>query len=118
MTEAASATDRGLLSLLALLDLSAAFVTVDHDILIQRLSCSFNLSGSVFSWFRFYLSSRLQSVHYNSSSTPFCPISCGVPQGSVLDPILFILYTSDVFSIINSFSLLSHRYADKRQIYC
>ena len=66
---------------------------------------------------RTMLSSRLQSVHYNSSSTHFSPISCGVPQGSVLGPILFILYISDVFSIINSFSILSHGYADDLQIY-
>ena len=83
--------DAGDRSALVLLDLSAAFDTVDHDILVRRLETSYGLSGSVLQWFQTYLVGRRQYVRNGSSPTL---IVCGVPQGSVLGPILFLLYTA------------------------
>ena len=85
------AIDAGNLSALVLLDLSAAFDRVDHDILVRRLETSYGLSGSVLQWFQMYLVGRRQYVRTGSSPTL---IVCGVPQGSVLGPILFLLYTA------------------------
>jgi len=83
------AVDSGDLSVLLLLDLSAAFDTVDHDILLLRLKTSFGLDGVICSWFRSYLTSRVQRVHRSSSVS-----ASVVLHGSVLGPLLFILYTA------------------------
>ena len=109
--------DNGRLCLLSLLDLSAAFDSVDHATLISRLHVSFGVSCCVLQWFRSFLSDRFISVHCGSDASPFSPIECGVPQGSVLGPLLFILYTTDVFKIVSSYDLNSHMYADDVQIY-
>ena len=93
LTEILLAIDSGDLSALVLLDLSAAFDTVDHDILIQWLTTSYGLSGMVLHWFQSYLAGRRQYVRTGSSASFLTLILCGVPQGSVLRPILFLLYT-------------------------
>ena len=111
------AIDRGDLAVLALLDLSAAFDTVDHDTLLRRLETSYGLAGSVISWFRSYLDGRTQSVRCRSSSSKPTRLHCGVPQGSVLGPILFLLYTADLLQLIQSYGLHPHLYADDTQIY-
>jgi len=115
------AIDFGDLSALVLLDLSAAFDTVDHPILLRRLETSFGLKGKVpqyaLQWLRTYLVGRRQYVRRGSSTSSPAFICCGVPQGSVLGPILFLLYTADLSSVIESRGLRCHLYADDTQIY-
>ena len=83
--------DKRLVSLVALLALSAAFDTLDHSILLKSLETTYGVSGAVLDWFASYLSGRFQSVTVGDLSTPR-PLECGAPQGSVLGPVLFPLY--------------------------
>jgi hypothetical protein len=111
------AVDSGDLAALALLDLSAAFDTVDHQTLLLRLTKSYGLRGRVHDWFQSYLSGRVQSVRYGGTSSTSTMLVCGVPQGSVLGPILFLLYTADLLRLVRSHGLDPHLYADDTQIY-
>ena len=86
---------RGYVSVLSLLDLSAAFDTIDHDILIKRLHTTFYCSGTVLDWFTSYLSFRTQSVFVGHASA----LKCGVSQGSVLGPLLFTLCTQSLSTV-------------------
>ena len=96
-------------SCLCLLDLSAAFDTIDHNILISHLSSWFGIHGSVLSWFKSHLSSRSFRVKCDETSS-FHTSSCGVPQGSVLGPLLFVIYTTPHCTLISSLSLDHHLY--------
>ena len=102
---------------LCLLDLSAAFDTIDHSILLQRLAEWFGLGGSALSWISSYLSSRNFIVTTNNQSSPAQQVSHGVPQGSVLGPLLFIMYTTPLSHIIKSISVDHHLYADDTQLF-
>ena len=68
-------------------------------------------------WFKSHLSDRVQSVHINDCTSPACPLTCGVPQGSVLGPQLFSIYAAPLSKIIRNNNLMSHLYADDTQIY-
>ena len=88
----------GHLTVVTLLDLSAAFDTIDHKILHQRLEHLSGISGTSLNWFRSYLSNRTQTVTINSRLSQPTSLNFGVPQGSVLGPILFILYTKSYYT--------------------
>lgn len=117
LSDLVDAVDSGLLSLVSFLDLSSAFDTVDHDTLLCRLQYSFGLTSAAFSWFQSYLSNRSQFVSFASSQTSPRQVLSGVPQGSVLGPLLFVLYTSDLIRLVQSHNLSVHLYADDTQIY-
>jgi hypothetical protein len=109
--------DRGNLCLMCFIDLSAAFDTIDHGILKERLRTSFRFSDSALTWMDSFLTSRVQLVKHGSSISRSMPITHGVPQGSVLGPLLFILYTSDLTQAVQQHGLNLHMYADDIQIY-
>jgi hypothetical protein len=111
--------DSGKHTVLVLLDLSSAFDTVDHQVLLKRLRDQVGLSGLVLQWFTSYLSGRSFSVTANQIRSESADLLCGVPQGSVLGPVLFLLYLIPLGKIIQRFSDVSfHLFADDIQLYC
>uniref|UniRef100_A0A8C5HZV2 Reverse transcriptase domain-containing protein n=1 Tax=Gouania willdenowi TaxID=441366 RepID=A0A8C5HZV2_GOUWI len=113
------AADSEKCSVLVLLDLSSAFDTVDHHILIGRLRDVAGLSGPVLEWFRSYLTGRTFSVYYNNETSETADLKWGVPQGSVLGPLLFLIYLLPLGELIQQCPDVSyHLYADDLQLYC
>ena len=102
--------------LLVLLDLSAAFDTVNHALLIDTLS-QFGVSGSALMWFSSYLDSRKQAVKISGTVSSPRQLTCGVPQGSVLGPLLFTIYTTSLGSLLRSSGCNYHLYADDTQLW-
>ena len=112
------AFDKGENVLLILLDLSAAFDTVNHSLLLSRLQQRYGLCGTVLiKWFESYLCNRTQFVNINESYSSKHVLSVGVPQGSVLGPVLYLMYTSPVSDVIESYNINYHLYADDSQLY-
>ena len=87
------AVDSEVGAMLTLLDLSAAFDTIDHQKLLDLLNHSLGISGDTLRWFKSYLQERIQMVQIGSSTSEPVTLKYGVPQGSVLGPILFTMYT-------------------------
>ena len=94
--------DQADVSALCLLDLTAAFDIVDRDLLMFRLEHQFGLRGVVLQWFSSYLSDRTFQVVFRSGTSSVVIITCSVPQGSVLGPRLFILYTADLADVVKA----------------
>ena len=109
---------KGMPTTLVLLDLSAAFDTIDHDTLLSCLSSRFGFAGSALKWFRSYLQDRFQSVKIGSSLSNLFKLKFGVPQGSVLGPLLFSLYTTPLSQVIRKYTgVRYHFYADDTQLF-
>ena len=103
---------------LVLIDLSSAFDTVDHDILLNIMTCSFGVSGPAQNWFSSYLQSRSQRIVINGTASEQFKLNQRVPQGSCLGPVVFTYYSSPVFSVIDQHWKLGHAYADDHQVFC
>ena len=113
----AIASDQKTSVILLLLDLSSAFDTVDHCILLSRLSRRFGIGGRALEWFQSYLGDRTQFVNINGSTSERRVLKFNVPQGLFLGPLLFSLYTSPLSDIASKHELSFHFYADDRQLY-
>ena len=107
----------GNLVAIILLDLSAAFDTVDHKILIDRLKADFGITGGVLKWINSHLGNRTFSVKIRNAYSHKITLLFGVRQGSLLGPILFILYTKEVTIITEKYGLKVQVYADGHQLY-
>ena len=110
-----SANER-LVSLVTVLDLSAAFDTLGHKILLQRLETTYGVRRTVLGWFASYLSERFQSVIADGVVSASRPLVFGVPQGSVLGPCLFTLYSQPLFDVISVHNCDCHKYADDNEL--
>lgn len=111
------AMDKGKVTALTLLDLSAAFDTIDHSILLNRLEKWFGITGSALDWLSSYLADRSQQIKLDETLSARVGLHFGVPQGSVLGPILFTLYTTPLSTVIQGQSISHHLYADDSQLY-
>ena len=110
--------DKGQGVFLILLDLSAAFDTVDHGILLSFLEHHVGVKGTALDLFRSYLTCRTQCVAIESTLSELCELEYGVPQGSVLGPIKFCTYTLPLGAILRHHKVEYHIYADDTQLYC
>ena len=111
------AIDKRHVTALILLDLSAAFDTIDHDILLTRLSSTFGISGPALNLLMSYITDRHQFVSIDSDSSDSSLLTTGVPQGSVLGPLLFTLYTTPLSYLLRDSDTSFHLYADDTQLY-
>ena len=103
--------------ILLLLDLSAAFDTVDHRILLARLSDWFGTDGKAHAWFKSYVSGRMQFFAIGSSRSSSLRLNCGVPQRSLLSPILYLIYVEPLGDIMGHLNVSFYFYANDTQLY-
>ena len=104
-------------TILVMIDLSSAFDIIDHSILISSLELRYGITPVVLEWFRSYLYGRVQRMNIDDSFLPPHLLTTGVPQESVLGPLLFSLYVQPLGGIIREHSIQFHHYADDLQLY-
>ena len=93
--------DLGNVNAVVFLDLKKAFDTVDHDILLSKINL-YGIQGTALDWFKSYLTNRTQRCLVNGSLSRICSLQCGVPQGTILAPLLFLIYINDLPNCLNS----------------
>ena len=115
LTESVKRTiDDGMFGCGVFIDLQKAFDTVNHSILLQKME-HYGIRGTALNWFTSYLSERQQYVSVNGNTSDQLEISCGVPQGSVLGPLLFLIYINDLPNVSKFLSFFL--FADDTNIY-
>ena len=115
--EILQAVDNDQCGILLLLDLSAAFDTVDHRILLARLTDWFGIHGKAHAWFKSYVRVRMQFFAIGSSRSSSLRLNCGVPQRSVLSPILYLIYVEPLGDIMGHLNVSFYFYANDTQLY-
>ena len=113
--EITNATDNKKHAIGVFIDLKKAFDTVDHGILIKKLE-HYGVRGAASDWLKSYLSNRKQFVNIDGCSSELLDVICGVPQGSILDPTLFILYINDICNVSNLVKFIL--FADDTNVFC
>ena len=103
-------------TLLVMLDLSAAFDTIDHKILLSRLHNMYGIEGTALKWFKSYITDRTSSVAINESTSDKMKLKCGVPQGSKLGPVLFNTYVAPMSEIARKHGISDQKYSDDEQL--
>ena len=97
------------------LDFRKAFDTVNHQILLKKMY-KYGIRGVVYDWFKSYLSNRKQYVNINKVNSPKLNITCGIPQGSILGPLMFLLYINDIANVSSVLFFLL--FADDTTVFC
>ena len=109
--------DRQEVTLLVLLDLSAAFDTIDHNIMVDLLESDFGITDNALSWIKSFLSGRRQCAVIEQQQSRDFDLLSGFPQGSCLGPLLFIMYASRLFHVVKKHLPNVQGYADDTQLY-
>eukprot|EP00919_Chromeraceae_sp_WS-2016_P077025 GHVR01182277.1.p1 GENE.GHVR01182277.1~~GHVR01182277.1.p1 ORF type:complete len:251 (-),score=13.94 GHVR01182277.1:587-1339(-) len=109
--------DNGCVTVLIMLDLSAAFDTLDHNTLLHRFEHDFGITDNALKWTKSYLSERYQTIAINGKCSKPVLLQYGVPQGSVLGPKKYTMYSKPLGDIIRRYELLYHFYSNDTQLY-
>ena len=117
MDDVIKSFDKNTYSIMTFLDFSAAFDTVDHGLLIDKLKCKFGIKGIALKWFKSYLDGRYYKVKINNTLSEDHPLLFGVPQGSILGPILYSMYVKEMEAIASNHNVNIHVYADDVVVY-
>ena len=104
-------------TLLVLLDLSSAFDTVNYEVLLKRLHTDVGIQGKALDWFKSYLNGRSQHIAVQGTMSRQFDLYCGVPQGSCLGPLLFLIYALKLFKIVEKHLPTTHCFTNDSQLY-
>ena len=111
------AADDRQVTLLGLLDFSAAFDCIDHSMLLECLRSDVSLTDSFLDWVRSFLTDRTQQIAYSGQLSSVQSVLFGVPQGSVLGPLLYVLHIAQLALVVHHHGLSLQKYADVMQVY-
>ena len=117
MNDIRRAAGDGQCTVLLALDISAAFDAVDHTTLVERAKTVFGINGATLDWLRSFITERSQFIAVGTERSETVACLSGVPQGSVLGPILFSMYVSPVGDLTAQHNISYHQYADDLQLY-